>query len=581
MGKSSFKNTGEQKYIREIMDQLPDGVILHALDGRIIACNATACRLYCYTREEMLKLRIADLAPERIAATLPRLITVGGTTQGVYVWMTTRKKNGQVFTTEVSSNLIRIGGEDRILVCMRDINLVSQEQTALAGLNDSGAEHIPVYLITWQFHDNDFVLIGYSNSAERFTRDLISYEIGKTAFKREMTYRTITTREDKSISLTYVYVPPNLVVNHIEDMTDRHKAQAALQEGRERLRAQYDHMPVPTLTWQGRGQKFFLIDHNRVMKEFTKGAIVDHLGKTADMLYSDRLDIQADIRNCFQRKKEVKRETFYITFSGLGKKLVVITNTFVPPDLVLSHIEDITARKMFEEELRNSEQNLRSLSSQLFQAEEKERQRIARDIHDSIGQHLSAIKINADRALTQVPAGSPAEAIMEAGIPLIQQTIEEVRRIIMDLRPTVLDLGILATISWFCREFNKIYPDIKVEQELAVEEQVISSSLKIILFRILQEAMNNSARHSRAYCIKVSLRHINTMLELIVEDNGIGFDVDKTRRRTDCKGVWELPVCANGWNLRRDNFYCSPGTVSEPSFRLHGRSATSGKIILQ
>lgn len=213
--------------------------------------------------------------------------------------------------------------------------------------------------------------------------------------------------------------------------------------------------------------------------------------------------------------------------------MVVITNTFVPPDLVLSHIEDITARKMFEEELRNSEQNLRSLSSQLFQAEEKERQRIARDIHDSIGQHLSAIKINADRALTQVPAGSPAEAIMEAGIPLIQQTIEEVRRIIMDLRPTVLDLGILATISWFCREFNKIYPDIKVEQELAVEEQVISSSLKIILFRILQEAMNNSARHSRADCIKVSLRHINTMLELIVEDNGIGFDVDKTRRRTD------------------------------------------------
>ncbi|MDQ1278208.1 MAG: hypothetical protein QG555_1250 [Thermodesulfobacteriota bacterium] len=342
MGKSSFKNTGEQKYIREIMDKLPDGVILHALDGRIIACNATACRLYCYTREEMLKLRIADLAPERIAATLPRLITVGGTTQGVYVWMTTRKKNGQVFTTEVSSNLIRIGGEDRILVCMRDINLVSQEQTALASINDSGAEHIPVYLITWQFHDNDFVLIGYSNSAEKFTRDLISYEIGKTAtelypdrpdivqdfwkcfqgktaFKREMTYRTITTREDKFISLTYVYVPPNLVVNHIEDMTDRHKAQAALQEGRERLRAQYDHMPVPTLTWQGRGQKFFLIDHNRVMKEFTKGDIVDHCGKTADMLYSDRLDIQADIRNCFQRKKEVRRETIYITFSGLEK----------------------------------------------------------------------------------------------------------------------------------------------------------------------------------------------------------------------------------------------------------------------
>jgi PAS domain S-box-containing protein len=195
---------------------------------------------------------------------------------------------------------------------------------------------------------------------------------------------------------------------------------------------------------------------------------------------------------------------------------------------ILGNVSNITKRKMVEHDLLRSEENMRQLSAQLLSAEERERKRIASDIHDSIGQALSAIKFSVENSLSAISEESLPAAVeaLENIIPLTRQTIEEVRRIIMDLRPSMLDdLGLISTISWFCREFESIYSHILIEREVDIDEAAIPPSLKTVIYRILQEAVNNAAKHSETDFIRLHLLMNRDSLELLVEDTGIGFDI--------------------------------------------------------
>jgi len=89
------------------------------------------------------------------------------------------------------------------------------------------------------------------------------------------------------------------------------------------------------------------------------------------------------------------------------------------------------------------------------------------------------------------------------------------------------DLGLLATLSWFCRRYQAIYTGIKVELEQALEERDIPDSLKIVIFRVTQEGMNNVAKHAKADLVHLSLRKMDGGIELVLEDNGQGFDLKK------------------------------------------------------
>lgn len=309
--------------------------------------------------------------------------------------------------------------------------------------------------------------------------------------------------------------------------TARRRMEEYLLQSEERLRIQYRCIPVPTFTWKRKGDDFIMTDFNIAMEEFTDGLISDHLGARASLIFEKRPDILEDFRNCYTERKVVKRETPYRLFTNRKQKHIAFTYAYVPPDLVLVHLDDITRRKQAEEALLQSRRELRRLSSRLLSAAEQERKRMARDLHDSIGQHLTAIKFNAENILTLLDQGREDMAVhaLKTGIPVIRQTIEEVRRIIMTLRPTVLDdLGIIATISWFCREFQQIYRHISVEQVIGLQESEVPAELKIVIYRLLQEALHNVAKHSGADHVRVELRKDRKKLRLTVTDNGRGFD---------------------------------------------------------
>jgi signal transduction histidine kinase/ligand-binding sensor protein len=184
-------------------------------------------------------------------------------------------------------------------------------------------------------------------------------------------------------------------------------------------------------------------------------------------------------------------------------------------------------------ELQESENRLRLLSSQLLTIQEKERKRVAQELHDGIGQMLTAIKFRVENTLQQERERKieAKEESIESIIQMIQDSVEEVRRIQMDLRPSILDdVGILATIGWFCREFQKVYSAIHIEKEIEIQEDEVSVPLKTVIYRVMQEAMNNIAKHSQADVVRLSLKKMGNRIEFVIEDNGIGFDLEKSKR---------------------------------------------------
>ena len=192
--------------------------------------------------------------------------------------------------------------------------------------------------------------------------------------------------------------------------------------------------------------------------------------------------------------------------------------------------DQIAERRLAETAMRKSQTELRILSSRLLVAEEQERKRIAVDLHDGIGQALSAIKFGMENVLRELerhPAVTSLDTL-KVLLPLTRQTIEEVRRIGKDLHPSILDdLGILATIGWFCREFGTLYSAIQIERRLDLEENEVPNQLKSVIYRILQEALNNVAKHSQASSVQVTLGKSEAGIRLIISDNGTGFDFER------------------------------------------------------
>ncbi len=219
---------------------------------------------------------------------------------------------------------------------------------------------------------------------------------------------------------------------------------------------------------------------------------------------------------------------------------------------------DISERRSMEDELRKARdelevrvrertaeladaiESLREHPSRLIMVQEEERKRIGGELHDSIGQTLAALKYWVELTLLARSSGNQDEAFsrLEQFIPTLQRSIEETRAIYMGLRPTTLDsMGAIATIRWFCREFLNLYPNQHIEIESGVAEKEIPDALKVVIFRITQEALNNIARHSRAEWVDISLVRKEGCIRLTISDDGVGFDVDSVLSRAYARSL--------------------------------------------
>jgi PAS domain S-box-containing protein len=375
------------------------------------------------------------------------------------------------------------------------------------------------------------------------------------------------------------------ILVNIRNITERKQVEQKLQENEEKFRTLFKSIPIPTYTWKHVGNDFVLSDYNEIAKTFTGGTIKDIVGIKASEMYQEDEQALQDLKLCFQNMSKIEREMNYQFKTSGEKKFLNVKYAFVPPDLIMVHTEDFTERKRAEQEKKEllkavtqQKEELRALNTRLAEADETERRRIAKELHDQIGQNMSALSINLNIIESQISEANQelARRIVDS-FNLVDETTDSIREVMADLHPTVLDdYGLLPALNWLAERVGK-----RTEIQIGVKsknipEERLEPKVEMNLFRITQEALNNVSRHAGAQNVEIELKQFKHFLQLSVTDDGIGFDVSAQQESED-----------HGWGLRimRERAESIGGRFrvesARPETRQAGEAGNGSRVVVE
>jgi PAS domain S-box-containing protein len=328
---------------------------------------------------------------------------------------------------------------------------------------------------------------------------------------------------------------PLRTVGVVADITERKRAKEELQRQKERIRGQlaeleniYDYAPVG-LCFVDRNLRFVHI--NEQLAAMNGMPAREHIGRTIREIIPDVADqIEQHFRRALDSGKPVLNvELHGVTAAEPGVARDWLAN-YVPlrseAGLVIGvtvAVVEITSRKRAEQELREYSERVHALSRRLIAVQEEERRHLARELHDELGQVLATInfQLHAAKGL----AGASALPRLEECGKLVQQAGEQVRSLALELRPTMLDvLGLEATLRWLCQRHQQ-RTGCGVQFHCGLNGAPLSADLAIACFRVAQEALTNVVRHAGAQHVWIELSQSDGVLEVVVRDDGLGFDV--------------------------------------------------------
>jgi two-component system, NarL family, sensor histidine kinase UhpB len=248
-------------------------------------------------------------------------------------------------------------------------------------------------------------------------------------------------------------------------------------------------------------------------------------------------------------------EEFAVNIIQRGADDYILKTNLTRPSSAIK--KAISTRKMqrektlAEEGLLKLNEQLRGLTARMQEVREEEQARIAREIHDELGQMLTAVKMDisaANKKLAKV-AVEDARVHLSDAMELVDSIIQSVRKIASELRPGVLDdLGLEAALEWQSQEFEKHNPEIKCDFSSRIDDIPIEKNIATGLYRIYQESLTNIARHSGATAMKATLLHSGNLLILTVTDNGKGFVPEeiKNKKTLGLVGMKERAILIGG-----------------------------------
>jgi PAS domain S-box-containing protein len=330
---------------------------------------------------------------------------------------------------------------------------------------------------------------------------------------------------DVDIGARIVEPENGIVQGIVRDITDRVIARQALRDSEEKYRGLAERSPIIIILIKNGGRPYYVSPSVTDVLGFLPE---DILGRLPGVFMS-----KEDEARVFSLMRQIQDgvdvDSFEVPMLKKDGTPATIEWTLIPIkkgdelDGFQAIGRDITEKKIAEDLLRKSRKQLRELSKYLQTSREQERAGIAREIHDDLGQSLTAIKMDAVWLKSKIPEDRAELHIKaEDTIFLVDSAIKTVKRISSELRPGLLDdLGLSAAIEWQAKEYQK-RSNINIDVTIEPEEIVLSENLSIAIFRVCQETLTNVIRHAGATEARVRLTKNSQLIELEVTDNGCG-----------------------------------------------------------
>ncbi len=560
-----------EKNYRELFENAPDAIWIHDLEGNILAANRASEILTGFSIEELSNMNVRRfLSPEslEIAGEIRHRLLQGQVVTQPYE-QHLKRRNGTEATLMLATNLISSDGQptgfQNIARDITEEKRMEEQIRVQKAYFESIFQHSPEGMVTLDINNNILdANVGFENIfgyrleeiKGRRLADLIvperlyygeAKELDRMALDGILGYETIRKKKDGTeidVSLSAGPIKERGELRGrfavFRDITEHKRAETELKEAKDRLSEIVDGIAIPAFAIDKRRE---LTSWNAALEALSGVKREQVIGTSKQWLafYSHERPVMADLIIDGGSEDEIRRyyggkykkspliegayevEDFFSTLGEEGRWLhftaAPIRSEAGEVIAVIETLEDITERKRMEE-------NLRFYVQQITKAQEEERLRIARELHDSTAQTLIALLHQLENLLREkakLPVGEAKE--LWAFHEQIKGLLQEVRYLSRDLRPSILDdIGLLATLRWMIRELKTEY-GIEASLQMHGAERRFPQEVELILFRIVQEALRNIGRHSQASKAEVLIRFEEEKTTVTIKDNGIGFEL--------------------------------------------------------